>query len=530
MDILDQGYITLILIIATGILLGKVKLFGFSLDVSGVLFIALVLGHFGYLVPNDFLQLGLLLFVFTIGMQAGPGFFNSFRKQGRKFILISSAIMTITALTAFLLNYILKIDQNLGVGIFAGALTSTPGLAAVIEISDSALAPIGYGVAYPIGIIGVILIINLLPKILRIDLKKEEKNYIRSVKEDFPDVIGRTFKVDNPNINGKTLEEIQLRKITGCIATRILHEDKAYTPKADSRIYNGDLIRLVGTEENLKKDIFLFGAPVDLDIPLSKEYDIRWILVSNKKIVNKRYREINLSSYYNARVAKIRRSGVEITPDGHSYFRFGDRVLVAGERFNLDKISRILGNDDRKLSETDLLPVFLGILGGIMLGKINIPIFNLFEFNLGNTGGALIMGLILSRIGKTGPIIWSLSGSANQLIKQLGLLLFLATIGTHAGVELIEMIKLFGMKIIWMALILIILPILTGVILGHYILKINFLTLMGIITGTMTSTPGLGVIQTKSSSNAAPVAYAAVYPIALVLVIVFSQLIISFSL
>ena len=176
MDILDQGYITLILIIATGILLGKVKLFGFSLDVSGVLFIALVLGHFGYLVPNDFLQLGLLLFVFTIGMQAGPGFFNSFRKQGRKFILISSAIMTITALTAFLLNYILKIDQNLGVGIFAGALTSTPGLAAVIEISDSALAPIGYGVAYPIGIIGVILIINLLPKILRIDLKKEEKN------------------------------------------------------------------------------------------------------------------------------------------------------------------------------------------------------------------------------------------------------------------------------------------------------------------------------------------------------------------
>ena len=529
MDLLSQGYITLILIVATGIILGRIKLFGFSLDVSGVLFIALVLGHFGYFVPDDFLELGLLLFIFTIGMQAGPGFFDAFRKHGRQLILISFIIMTTTAIAAFLLNHFLKIDPDLGIGIFTGALTSTPGLAAVIESSQSPLAPIGYGVAYPFGIIGVILIMGLLPRILKIDLKREEEDFIKSVKEDFPDVIGRTFKVDNPNIDGKTVEEIELRKITGCVATRILHKDNAYSPNAASIVYKGDLIRMVGTEKNLKKVVLLFGAPVDVDIPLSKEYDIRWILISNKKIVNKHYREVNLSSFYNARIAKIKRSGVEITPDANSCFKLGDRVLVAGEKNNLDYVSQLLGNDSKKLSETDLLPIFLGILGGILIGKIQIPLFGLFTINLGNTGGALITGLILSKIGKTGPVIWSLSGSANQLIKQLGLLLFLATIGTQAGAELIETIQQYGIKLIWVAVILTILPILTGVVVGRYIYKINFLTLMGIITGTMTSTPGLGIIQAKSSSNAAPVAYASVYPIALVLVIIFSQLLLTLS-
>ena len=529
MDFISPGYITLILIVAAGIILGKIKLFGFSLDVAGVLFIALILGHFGYFVPNDFLQLGLLLFVFTIGIQAGPGFFDAFRKQGRQLVLVSFIIMSSTAIVAFFINHFLSIDPNLAVGLFVGALTNTPGLAAIIDMSDSPLAPIGYGVAYPIGIIGVILLLNLLPKILRVDLKKEEKNYIKSVKEDFPDVVGRTFKIDNPNIHAKTLAEIELRKITGCIATRVFHKDNAFTPSADSQIYKEDLIRLVGTEENLKKAVFLFGAPVKENIPLSKEYDIRWILVTNKKVVNKHYREISLPSYYNARVAKIKRSGIEITPSANSCFRFGDRVLVAGEKNNLTKVSRLLGNDDKKLSETDLLPVFLGILGGILLGMINIPFFGLFTINLGNTGGALLAGLVLSKIGKTGPVIWSLSGSANQLIKQLGLLLFLATIGTQAGAELIGTIQQYGFKLIGVAVILMIIPILSGVIVGHYIFKINFLTLMGIITGTMTSTPGLGVIQAKSSSNAAPVAYAGVYPIALVLVIIFSQLLLRFS-
>ena len=528
MEFLKEGYIALFLIITLGIILGKVKIFGFSLDISGVLFVSLILGHFGFDIPKDFLQVGVLLFVFTIGMQAGSGFFEAFKKQGRKLILIALIIIGTTGLVSFLINRIVGLDVGLNVGIFTGSLTSTPGLAAAIDVSQSPMASIGYGLAYPIGVIGVILGLNILPKILRIDLKKEEEKYNQSFKEDFPETYKKVFLINNPNITGKKLKDIKIRQITGCIASRIKHNRKVFTPTADSFVFKGDLIKLVGTEENLKKATMLFGKEVNEEIPLSQNYDVKWIWVSNKKIVNKSYKELNLSNYYHVGVVKIKRSGIEIIPQPTSVFKFGDRILIAGVKKNLDKVSKLLGNDMKKLSETDFLPIFLGIFGGILLGKIEIPIFDWFTFKLGNTGGALIIGLILSRLGKTGPIVWNLSGSANLLIRKFGLLIFLATIGTQAGSELVHTIQEFGFNLIWISVTLTLIPIIVGVIIGRYIFKLNFLTLMGVITGTMTSTPGLGVIQSKSNSNAASVAYATVYPIALVLVIIAAQLLVMF--
>ena len=528
MEWLNEGYIALFLIITLGIILGKIKIFGFSLDISGVLFVSLILGHFGFIIPKDFLQVGVLLFVFTIGMQAGSGFFEAFKKQGRKLILIAVIIIGTTGLTSYLINMFVGLDLGLNVGIFTGALTSTPGLAAAIDVSQSPMASIGYGLAYPIGVISVILSLNILPKILRIDLKKEEAEYNQSLKEDFPETSVKTFLINNPNITGKTLKDIKLRQITGCVASRVKHKENVFTPTAKSQLYNGDIIRLVGTENNLEKATVLFGKEVNDKIPLAHNYDIKWIWISNKKIVNKSYKEMDLSNYYNVRVVKIKRSGVEIIPQPSSFFKFGDKILIAGVKENLENVSKLLGNDSRKLSETDFLPIFMGILGGILLGKIEIPIFDFFTFKLGNTGGALIIGLVLSRIGKTGPIIWNLSGSANLLIRKFGLLLFLATIGTQAGSEIVQTIQNNGFNLIWISIVLTLVPVIVGIIVGRYIFKLNFLTLMGVITGTMTSTPGLGVIQSKSSCNAASVAYATVYPIALVLVIIAAQLLVMF--
>ncbi|MBN2662263.1 MAG: transporter [Bacteroidales bacterium] len=524
-EYLKTGIGALFLVVSLGLIIGKIKIKGISLELSGILFAGLILGHFQFEIPKIFLNFGLVIFVFTVGMQTGPSFFDAFRKNGQKFLLLSFIVLSITAILAFFVGKITGIGKELNVGAFAGALTSSPGLAAATEASKSPLVSIAYGLAYPIGIIGVILGVNFLPKILKIDFKKEESEYLASLRKDFPEISGKTFEITNPNLNEKYLHEINLREITNTTASRILHNNKAYTPTSDSQIFTSDLIRLVGTEDALKKAELVFGTPVEKQIPLTDKYDIRWIIVTNKKIINKTYKNINISAY-NCSVVKIRRSGIDITPTPETYFKFGDKLLIAGSKNGVDKAAEIIGNNKKLLSDTDFIPIFLGVLLGVFIGKIKIPIGNLFDFSLGNTGGVLIAGLLLSRIGKTGPILWTLSSSANQLLRQLGLALFLAVIGTQAGVNLVQTIQDLGVYLLLISILITFSPICLGILIGRYIFKFNFLTLLGLITGLMTSTPGLGVVQSKSDTNAAPVAYATVYPFALVLVIIFSQLLV----
>ncbi len=525
-EFFTTGIGALFLVVSLGILLGKVKIAGISLDLSGILFVGLILGHFGVKVPDAFLSFGLVLFVFSVGMQSGPGFFDAFRKNGRSFILMAIMIIALTAVATYLLKLITGSEEALMVGIFNGALTSSPGLAAATEASNSPLVPVAYGVAYPIGIVGVILGVNLIPKLLKIDFKKEEEKYLESIHEEFPQVFGKTFEIVNPNISGKTIGEINIREISNCTASRVLQQGVALTPSVDTIINTGDLIRLVGTEDDLKKAELLFGAPVEKEIPLSGKYDIRWVVVTNKKIINKSYQNVNISAY-NSSVVKLRRSGVDITPTPSTIFKFGDKLLLAGTKSGVDRAAELIGDNKKLLSETDLLPIFVGVLAGLFLGKVKIPFFGLFDFTLGNTGGALLAGLLLSKIGKTGPILWTISSSANQMIRKLGLVLFLAVIGTNAGENLLEIIKGNGPILIWMSIIITFIPIILGIILGRFVFKMNFLTILGLVTGIMTSTPGLGAVQSKSDSNAGPVAYATVYPFALVLVILLSQILVK---
>ncbi len=525
LDWLKSDFVSLILIITFGLIIGKIKIKGISLELSGVLFSGLIFGHLGFAVPDTFLSLGLVLFVFSIGMQAGPGFFDAFKKNGRKFLFLAVIIISFTALFAYLLKIITKTDAALNAGIFAGALTSSPGLAAASEATDSNNVPIAYGIAYPIGLVGVILTVNIIPKLLKINISDEEKKYYKSLKEDFPEISGKTFQILNPNIEAKTINEVNLRKITNCSASRILHKNTSLTPTGDTVLHKDDLIRLVGTEDALKRAEILFGKPVNKQIPLSGKYDIRWLVVTNKKIINKSYQNINISAF-NTSIVKLRRSGVDLTPTPGTLFKFGDKLLIAGTKNGVNKAAKLIGDNKKLLSETDLLPIFLGVLIGILLGKIQIPFFDLFNFSLGKTGGALIAGLFLSKIGKTGPILWTMSSSANQLLRNVGLILFMAVVGSKAGVNFVATMQLQGLNIILMSFVVTFIPIILGIILARCFFKINFLTVLGLITGIMTSTPGLGVVQSKSECNAGPVAYATVYPFALVLVIIFSQLLV----
>jgi putative transport protein len=522
--LISESHLALFLIIAVGILIGNLSFKGISLDVSAVVFVALALGHFGVVVPREFQTIGLLLFIFTIGLQAGPGFFDSFRKHGRQLVILGLIIVTAGALTAGLLSWWWKVDFKIAVGLFTGALTSTPGLAAAIEASQSPLASIGYGIAYPFGVIGVILFVRLLPRWLGVDLAKVQKDYDRDTRADFPDIFNQTFIVENPNIDGHTIGELGIGRMTQTRISRVQKNGITTTPTAQTVLKLGDRLKAVGTKDALEKARILIGSVTQEDIPLSQGYEVQWVLVTNKEVVSKSLGQLNLFGYYNATVTRIRRAGIDITPSAQSVLRFGDKLMIACDHENMARVTCLLGNDTKRLSETDFLPIALGIIIGILAGKLTLPLPGGFNFSLGMTGGVLAAALILSRIGKTGPVIWTMSGMANTLLRELGLLFFLAAVGTEAGAHLARTISEHGWLLFGIGAATTLVPMLVAVLVGQFLLKMNFLILLGGITGGMTSTPGLAAVTPMTESNAPSVAYATVYPIAMVGMIIAAQI------
>jgi len=525
-DLLTNSYFALFLIVALGFFLGRINILGLTLDVSAVIFVALVFGHFGIIIPKDFQYLGLVLFIFTIGIQAGPGFFESFKKEGRQLAVFATSLIAIAGILTIGIVMLSGVDKNIAIGLFTGALTSTPGLAAAIDYTNSPLASIGYGVGYPFGVIGVILFIRFLPKILGISVNKSENDYQQKIKEEFPEIIRRNFIVENENVVGKSIGELRIRYMTKAVVSRVVHNEIAVTPTPETILHAGDLIKAVGTEEALKRVELLIGSPTEEEIPLDPNYDVRSVLVTNKEVVNKTIGQINLLHTYSATITRIRRSGINISPSPNSKLRFGDKLVIAASKTNMEMVSNIFGNDQKRLSDTDILPIALGILLGILVGKINIALGS-FSFSPGLTGGVLIVALVLSRIGKTGSILWTMTGAANQLLRQLGLIFFLAAVGTEAGAEIVQTFEEYGIRLFLYGAIITLFPMVLAALAGKYFFKMNLLSLFGAISGSMTSTPGLAAADSMTESNAHSIAYATVYPVAMVLLIVIVQLITS---
>jgi putative transport protein len=359
---------------------------------------------------------------------------------------------------------------------------------------------------------------------MRIPLKKSEEDYQSKIKEEFPEIIRRNFVIDNENVVGKTIGDLRIRYMTKAVVSRVLHEGKAVTPSPETILRKGDLIKAVGTEEALKRVELLIGEPTEEEIPLDPNYDVRSVLVTNKEVVNKTIGQINLLHTYNATITRIRRSGINIVPSPNSKLQFGDKLIIASSKANMGMVANIFGNDQKRLSDTDILPVALGIILGVLVGKINIALGN-FSFSLGLTGGVLVVALVLSRLGKTGPIIWTMTGAANQLLRQLGLIFFLAAVGTSAGAEIVSIFEQYGFKLFLLGGIITLIPMIIAAIAGKWFFKMNVLSMLGALSGSMTSTPGLAAADSMTETNAHSIAYATVYPVAMVLLIIIVQLI-----
>ncbi len=517
-SLLSEGYFALFLIITVAYILGRIKVKGVSLDVSAVIFVALVFGHFGVSLPKIIQDIGLVLFIFTIGIQAGPGFFDALKKHGIKLAILSIILILTAGGVVVAAHYISGYDRGILAGLLAGALTSTPGLASATDQFGD-ISSIGYGIAYPFGVIGVILFLRFLPKMLSSNIEKAEKEWEVESTAEFPVLNYEHIYITNININNKTLAELCFRRMTEATISRVMHGEDAFTPTPGTVLHTGDLVRVVGSNEALEKARVLLGKPTDKEIPLSGRFEVQSVLVTNKNVVNKTLAELNLQSAYDATVTRIRRSGIDITPTPLSRIHFGDKLIIASTKENMKMILQLFGNDDKKLSDTDILPISLGIVLGVIVGKLTF---------LGLTGGVLLVALILSKLGKTGPILWTMSGSANVLLREIGLVFFLAVVGTSAGATLVDTFTHYGYQLFIVGAFITLIPMIVMTLVAKYVYKINVLTLLGALAGGMTSTPGLAAIAPMTKSNAPQIAYATAYPIAMVLLVIVVKLLYLF--
>ena len=369
-DLLNSSYFALFLIVALGFMLGRIKIKGLSLDVSAVIFIALLFGHFGVIIPKELGNFGLVLFIFTIGIQAGPGFFDSFRSKGKTLIFLSLLFIGSACLTGLIFKYALGIDTPSIVGLIAGALTSTPGLAVAIDSTNSPLASIAYGIAYPFGVIGVILFVKLLPKIMRIDLDKEARRLEIERRGQFPELGTCIYRITNPSVFGRSLMQINARAMTGAVISRLKHQEEISIPTAHTVLHEGDYIQAVGSEEALTQLAVLVGEREEGELPLENTQEIESLLLTKKDMINKQLGDLNLMKNFGCTVTRVRRSGIDLSPSPDLALKFGDKLMVVGEKEGIKGVARLLGNNAKKLSDTDFFPIAIRQTQYLVPGRI----------------------------------------------------------------------------------------------------------------------------------------------------------------
>ncbi len=514
----------LFVIITLGYILGNIKIKGFSLDISAILIVALVAGHFGIVIPAPFKFFGLAIFIYAVGLQSGPGFFDVIKQEGIHLNLLAAALLIIIFLAIFLFGFIFKLPRDLIDGIFIGTISSAPALASALEINNSPVISIAFGVVYPFGIIATVLFLRFLPIIFRVDIKKEIEEYEKHQKALHPDIITKNFKITNDNFKKETIYKSQIEKMTSTVIERVESNQPIDPHKEDAILHHGDIVRVSGTPKQLENLKIILGEEIEGSYQFHDNMKVFRLLVTSKDIVGKKIAELKELKSLRAVITRIRRSGIDIPPYPSLTLRLGDKLYVVAPEKYKTKIKNIVGDDLMRYPAADFLPISMGIVLGILLGSIPFGLPGIGFVKLSFVGGILITSLILGRIGRTGNIIWQLSPHSNSIMKTLGQLIFLATIGTDSGKYLFAAIKENGLMPIYTAVFVVFATLFIASFICRKIFKMNFLDIMGFLSGAMTSTPSLTMANSITQSDYPAIGYAAVYPFSLVFSIILAQL------
>lgn len=524
-----QNHIFLLLVITLlGMLLGRLRVKSFSLGSSAIIFVALLFGHYGYTLPDDFQTLGLVLFIYSIGLQAGPGFLHTLRNRGLKLTVGAILIIGVGFLTALLASWFYGFDAGIAAGLFAGALTSTPGLAVAVEMAGGSNAPAAYGLTYFFGVTGVILFIQLLPRCMRISIAAEEEALNDEIAKASTPFTVLHLELTNPNIFGKKVMDLHLSAIAPVVITRLLRNgaDEPVLVRGETVLHEGDHLRIAGREPDLAKIQLFLGRAIDSEIQFDRAFEKKYIIVSRKEVVGMSLQQLNCREVFNVQLSRITRNGIDLPATPNLRLHMGDTVHAVGDNRSLANLAKIFGNNVKEIYSISLLPIFIGLLLGFLIGKIPLYIPFGGTFYLGTTGGVLMAGLVLSNLYKTGPFIWEIPSTANAFIRELGLILFMATVGTKTGASILTTLSAQGFDLFLAGIAVTLVPLLAAVIICRYLLGLPFLRMLGVITGAMTSTPGLAATSNLSTTHYASSAYATVYPVALISMILFTKLLV----
>ncbi|HXC35263.1 MAG TPA: putative transporter [Candidatus Acidoferrales bacterium] len=528
--------LALMVVAVIGLLLAQIKIKGVGLGVTGILFAGIIAGHFGLHINQGILEFvrdfGLILFVFTIGLQLGPGFFASFRKQGLMLNLLAAAIVLLGAGVTIAAGILVNINPFAAVGLFSGATTNTPSLGATQQMlkslggtfaANAGTSPLAYAAAYPgavAGIIGVILLLKWIP-----DGKTQRPNSEKKAKE----IERMNLLVENPGIESLAVGEFPGRDGVAISRIKRAGMSEVETATEQMRLHRGDFVLAVGAREALEKFRNVAGREANWNLlNVSGRILSRRMVVTRKNILGRTLAELNLSERFGVAVTRLARAEIEMTAVHELKLQFGDMLQVVGNETALDEVAELLGNRSSALRETNFMPIFIGIALGVIVGAIPIAVPHVpVPVQLGMAGGPLVLAIILSRIGRIGPLVWYMPESANVAFRELGIVLFLACVGLKAGAKFFETVFTSeGAHWLFAGLAITIVPLLLVALSARFLFKLSPQTISGVLAGSMTDPPALAFAHAINASDAPLVAYATVYPLSMLLRIFTAQILV----
>ena len=542
----------LFLIIGIGYVVGKIGGWGIQLGSSiGVLFVALLFGHFGLQISPMVGTLGFIFFIYSVGFQAGPHFFSTFRQDGVRYVQVGLVIALAAVGTALLATTVAGLEPGYAAGVLAGGLTSTPTLAAAQDAITSGLANIpagydaltvesnvavGYAVTYVFGLIGLIVVLQLAPKLMKVDLPREAEAMEKRMKsrqkghdemglgrQGIPPV--RSYVVsDTAPAVGKSLMELKFLQATGAVISRLKRGDQEIEPGPDTVLQKGDRLLVLGYNENQVKARSLLGEEISDHELEQTPFETHRVLVSNSSMSGKTLRDTGITNRFACITHRVIRSGVDLPVSLDMIVQRGDYVVISGPKANLQRLIPHLGQAERPLHETDLLTFAFGIVAGLFLGYYTIKVGNL-PLGIGTAGGLLTVGLIVGWAHSFHPLFGQVPAAARYILMELGLLLFLAGVGVRAGSGLLEGLQSSGIALFLCGAAVTLVPTIVGILYGRYVLKMNPAILFGAMTGGLTSTPALGVITKQARSNIPAMGYVGVYAFANIILTIAGQMI-----
>lgn len=534
----------LALVAVVGLWIGNVKIRGVGFGIGGVLFGGIIVGHFvdqaGVTLSSPMLhfiqEFGLILFVYTIGIQVGPGFFASLRVSGLRLNLFAILIVILGGLVTAVLHKLFNIPLPVVLGIFSGAVTNTPALGAGQQILRDLGVPfevvdqmgMSYAMAYPFGICGILLTMWLVRLFFRINVEKEAQRFEESSGNGHAHLHTINVRVENPNLNQMAIQDVPMLNNDNIVCSRLKRGELLMVPAPGTLIQAGDLLHLVGRPEDLHNAQLVIGQEVATSLSThGTDLKVERVVVTNEKVLGKKIRDLHVKQRYDVVISRLNRAGVELVASSSASLQFGDILNLVGRPEAIDAVAAELGNAQQKLQQVQMLPVFIGIGLGVLLGSIPlfIPGFPA-ALKLGLAGGPLIMALILGRIGSIGKLYWFMPPSANLALRELGIVLFLAVVGLKSGGDFVATLTQ-GDGLSWIAygIFITAIPLLTVGVLARMLAKMNYLTLCGMLAGSMTDPPALAFANNlHATSGAAALSYATVYPLVMFLRIITPQL------